>query len=91
MCSSFSLTNVIGDCSFEDISVPTSLPPNHEPESRNLHGLGADAWAGVIVILGMFVVGVIYWSGQTNDAHATAAPASQTTGSSTASHKTNVR
>jgi hypothetical protein len=71
--------------------VPTSLPPNHEPESRNLHGLGADAWAGVIVILGMFVVGVIYWSGHTNDAHATTAPASQTTASSTASHTTSVR
>ena len=64
--------------------MPTSLPPTHEPENRNLNGLGADAWAGIAVVLVMFIVGVIYWTGHTNDVRATGAPILRTTGSSTA-------
>jgi hypothetical protein len=73
-----------GDNRIEDISVPTSLPPTHEPENRNLNGLGADAWAGIVVVLAMFIVGVIYWSGHTNSANATGAPVSQAAGSGAA-------
>jgi hypothetical protein len=69
----------------EVISVPTSLPPSPERESSNLNGLGADAWAGIVVILAMLTIGVIYWSGHTNDA--TAAPASQAAGSSALNDK----
>jgi hypothetical protein len=64
--------------------MPTSLPPIREPESRHLDGLGADAWAGLAVIVGMFIVGVIYWSGHTNEAKAIGASASQATGASAA-------
>lgn len=60
--------------------MPTTLPPPPEPESRNLDGL---SWAGIAVVSAMFIIGVIYWSGHTADA--TAAPALQTIGSSTAS------
>ena len=60
--------------------MPTTLPPPPEPESRNLDGL---SWAGIVVVLAMFIVGMIYWSGHANDA--TAAPAPQTTSSSAAS------
>ena len=67
----------------EDVSVATSLPPTHEPGNRDLNGLGAGAWAGILAVLGIFIVGVICWSGQTNIANATGAPASQMTGAST--------
>ena len=69
--------------------MPTNLPSSHEPESSNLNGLGADAWAGIAVIFAMFIVGVIYWSGHTNDAHATDASVSQTT--ATKSSRTTVQ
>jgi hypothetical protein len=36
------------------------------------------------VVLAMFIVGVIYWSGHTNDAQATGAPILRTTGPSAA-------
>jgi hypothetical protein len=65
--------------------MPTSLPPAHEPKNPNLDGLGvAVPWAGFVVVLGMFIAGVIYWSGHTRDANATGAPALQTTNSSAA-------
>ena len=64
----------------EDICVPTTLPPSPEPEGRNIDGL---SWAGLAVVAAMFIFGVIYWTGHTGDA--TAAPAPQTIGSSTAS------
>jgi hypothetical protein len=50
--------------------MPTNLPTTHEPNNRNLTGLGADAWAGIAVVLGLFIVGAIYWSGHTNAASA---------------------
>jgi len=65
--------------------VPTSLPPAREPKGPNFDGLGvAVPWAGFVVVLGMFIVGVIYWSGHTRDANATGAPVLQTTDSSAA-------
>jgi hypothetical protein len=59
--------------------VPTNLPI-HERNNCNLTGMGADAWAGLLVVLGLLIVGTIYWSGHTNDAHAAGTPASQTAG-----------
>ena len=64
--------------------MPTSLPPSRVPESSNRNGLGADAWAGIAVIVAMFIIGVIYWSGHVNDANATGAQLSQAVGSSAA-------
>jgi hypothetical protein len=65
----------------EDINVPTNLPTSPEQNDRNLTGLGADAWVGIVVVLALFIVGAIYWSGHTGEANASAAPASQAAGS----------
>jgi len=64
--------------------MPTSLPPTHEPEDRNHYDLGADAWAGIAVIVAMLIVGVTYWSGHANDASAAAPAATPMAGSSAA-------
>lgn len=66
--------------------MPTNLPPAHEHQSPHLDRLGVTAaWAGFVVVLGMFIVGVIYWSSHTSDAKTTTgAQTLQTTGSSAA-------
>jgi hypothetical protein len=65
----------------EDINVPTNLPTNPEQNYCNFTGLGADAWVGIVVVLALFIVGAIYWSGHAGEANATSAPPSQAAGS----------
>ena len=47
--------------------MPTELPTTYQPNNPNLNGLGPDAWAGIVVVLLLFIVGAIYWSGHPND------------------------
>jgi hypothetical protein len=72
--------------------VPTSLPPTHDPHRsspreirREVRELGADAWAGLGVVLAMLAVGVIYWSTHTNHANAAGPPPAHSAASSAGS------
>jgi hypothetical protein len=58
--------------------LPTNLPASYRPDSPNLNGVGAVGWAGIAVVIAMFIFGAICWSGHSNET----SPGAQGIGSS---------